>query len=95
MFYGHQHQRRSRKRTWNSMGRETYTHSNHTIEDKVIDKPKEKADNSESWMLKSMRRNEDNALELTTNASCASNQKVRISRNKQQQKNASLLFSVG
>ncbi|KAH1012780.1 uncharacterized protein LOC109534640 [Dendroctonus ponderosae] len=75
MFYGQPH-RRSRKRAWNSVGRETYTHSNHTLEDKVIEKPKEKPDNGESWMLKSMRRNEDNALELTTNGSCASNQKL-------------------
>lgn len=65
MYYG-QTMRRSRKRAWSTLGRENMLQNNPIIEEKV-EKPIEKMETNEPWMIKSMRKNEDNALELTTN----------------------------
>ncbi|XP_066149702.1 uncharacterized protein [Euwallacea fornicatus] len=62
LFYGHQ-MRRSRKRGWSGVGRESYSHQTSPgTEEKVMEKNGEKKD--DSWMIKSMRRIEDIPAEL-------------------------------
>ncbi|KAL1491812.1 hypothetical protein ABEB36_012351 [Hypothenemus hampei] len=62
MFYGHHQARRSRKRTWNHLNRETFG-LNHITEEKNQEKPV----SDDSWMIKSSaKKTEDRALELTT-----------------------------
>ncbi|CAH1128543.1 unnamed protein product [Ceutorhynchus assimilis] len=76
MFYGHQQTRRSRKRAWNNASRETYLqpHNAVPIAEEKLEKPLEKPDHHEPWMLKSTRKSPENAaLELTMTASHSNN----------------------
>ncbi|XP_030767174.1 uncharacterized protein LOC115890949 [Sitophilus oryzae] len=63
MYFG-QPPRRSKKRTWGNIGRDIFPKSSSSVEIKT-DKSNDKNDNNEPWMIKSMRKSEDVAVELT------------------------------
>ncbi|XP_076257497.1 uncharacterized protein LOC143194730 [Rhynchophorus ferrugineus] len=64
MYFGHS-PRRPKKRSWGHVSRESFPRTISASEAK-IERSNEKCDNNEPWMIKSMRKSEETALELTT-----------------------------